>query len=216
MDGHYFKNASNRLERQGVIIYFSIHFERHRVFSPMIVERHFLLSFQWFRVVELIRAILQKSEKHKQQYFKWVSRAWERKRWLRGSLLSSELLDSPCGSQHCTRFADCWTSSSEARVFQPSLCSRRDPCPRPTWRKVDKSWHLKSHIFTQTHALISAISWESASSFSQPSFRLGPSRKTAACVCITFCMRRRRSAVIVEPLLLRSLSMLATEASPAD
>merc|ERR1719445_1417339 len=51
--------------------------------------------------------------------------------------------------------------------------------------------------------------------FSTPFFKTVPVLKTAACCCMVFCIANLRVAVGVLPLLYLSLSMLATEASPA-
>uniref|UniRef100_A0A1B0CLP5 DUF4817 domain-containing protein n=1 Tax=Lutzomyia longipalpis TaxID=7200 RepID=A0A1B0CLP5_LUTLO len=50
--------------------------------------------------------------------------------------------------------------------------------------------------------------------FRTPSWRVCASRKTAACVCIVFCMFKRNVAVGMAPLAFRKLSKFATEASP--
>ena len=70
-------------------------------------------------------------------------------------------------------------------------------------------------IIPLSESLILAMSFHKAFIFSIPSFMTGPVLKTAACVCMVFCIFSLMAEVLMSPEAYLNLSMLATEASPA-
>ncbi|MPC28063.1 hypothetical protein E2C01_021257 [Portunus trituberculatus] len=95
------------------------------------------------------------------------------------------------------------SSGSAAPRSPPGLCSipcRDPPAVKGSVRDVSLDVVLK---------------WSEAI-LSQPSLSTSPVLNTAAWFCIVFCMLRRISAVETLPLANLSLSMLATDASPAS